>query len=201
MRARAAIAPVVLAVVLAGCGAQHGGAAQQAAPQGTHKMADGTVMNDAAMAGMHSTAATHPSSAAAMICGPETHESLQHNVGLAATPRSSSTWAGGIYTCTFHLPGGDVVVSVQDATDLTAGRHYFDSVRGRLAGLHEIKGVQSFGLPGYQDGHGVVLFLKDGKTLEVDATGLPAAVGPYHQSPGDVAYGLAAAIVACWSEH
>jgi len=200
MRAGAAIAAVGLAVVLAGCGQSVGASAPQAAGQGSHRMPDGTVMNDADMGGVHSTDAAGPSSAAAMICGPETHHALQQSLGLAAAPHSSSSWANGVYTCTYHLAGGDLVASVQDATDQAAGQRYFDSVRSRTPGLHEIGGVQGFGLPAYADGHGIVLFLKDGKTLEVDATHLPDTVGTYHQSPNDVAYGLAASVVACWSE-
>lgn len=162
-------------------------------------------MNDADMTGGDAQsgagATPSPSSSAAMICTAETHEAVQHNLGLPSPPSSTDHWAGGTYTCTYHLSGGDLVASVQDATSAAAGQRYFDAVRARTPGLHKIDGLQNFGLPGYEDAHGIVLFIKDGKTLEIDATQLPASVGTYHQSPGDVAYGLAASVLACWSEH
>jgi hypothetical protein len=209
MRARTAIALALLAVLLAGCGAGATQAAQHtdghaAVPADMHRMPDGTLMSDSDMARMDmgaTTVAAHPSGSAAMICSAETHESLQHNLGLAAAPTSTSTWAGGIYTCTYHLSGGDLAVSVQDATDKATGQHYFDTVRSHLPGLEPIRGLKNFGLPGYADTAGTVVFLKDGKTLDVDATGLPAHVGRYDQTPAHVAYGLAASILACWSEH
>lgn len=207
MRANKAIAPALLALALAGCGAgsnvaAHQGNGQRAAPQGVHRMPDGTLMSDSEMAMMQpSLVPAKPSSSAAMICSAETHRSLQHNLGLTAQPQSTSRWADGIYTCTYHLAEGELVVSVKDATDLAAGMRYFDSVRAGKSSLHPIGGLQSLGLPGYEDGKGTVLFLKDGKTLDIDATGLQTKVGRYRQPPADVAYGLAAAIIACWSEH
>jgi len=204
MRARRAIAPALLAVLVAGCGAE---AAHQAGgnvvPAGMHRMADGTVMRDSDM-GVRAKAEAYPaqpSSSAAMICTPQTHAALQHNLGLSAVPMSTDRWAGGVYTCTYHLSGGDLVVSVDDAADVAVGQRHFDAMRADIPDLHRIRGLQSFGLTGYADGRGTVLFLKEGKTLDVDATELPTSIGRYQQSPGDVAYGVAAAVLACWSEH
>lgn len=202
---RTALAPALLAVLLAGCGvgagALVGAAAPTTAPAGTHRMPDGAPMSDSGTGMGSMDHAAQPSAAAAMICSDKTHASLQHSLGLASVPRSTSRWAGGIYTCTYHLVGGDLVVSVQDTTDPTAGRQYFDTVTARLPGLAPIRGLESFGLPGEQNGAGDVLFIKDGKTLLVDATALPAQVGRYQQTPAEVAYALAASIVACWSGH
>jgi hypothetical protein len=208
-RARATVALTALSLLLVGCAAEHSTTGQEtgaeAAGPTMHRMPDGTLMKDADMAAgapkAASGAARSPSDSAAMICATETHEAVQHNLGLPRSPSSTDRWAGGIYTCTYLLPGGDLVASVQDATNEAAGRRYFDAVRARTTGLHPIDGLQNFGLPGYADGRGIVLFLKDGKTLQIDATGLPESVGKYHQSPGDVAYAVAASVLACWSEH
>lgn len=207
MRARNAAAPALLALVLAGCGAgttatAHQESARQAATHGMHRMLDGTLMSDSDMAMMHvSRVAAKPSASAEMVCSAETHRALQHNLGLASEPPSSSRWTDNIYTCMYHLAGGDLVASVKDSSDVAAGSRYFDSLRARMPDLHRMRGLQSLGLPGYEDGHGTVLFFKDGKTLDVDASALPAKVGRYGESPADVAYSLAASILACWSEH
>jgi hypothetical protein len=56
-----------------------------------------------------------------------------------------------------------------------AGRHYFESLRNRLVDVEELRGMVSFGLPAYETDDGSVVFLRDGKTLHVDATALPTA--------------------------
>lgn len=214
MRARTAVAPALLAVLLAACGAgatetAHHAAGKAPVPAGMHRMPDGTLMSDTDMADMADMTGMHmgpaspskPSASAAMICSAETHQALQHNLGLPTTPTSTSSWSDDVYTCTYRLSGGDLVVSVQDAANESAGQHYFAAVTSRMPQLQPIRGLENFGLKGYADGAGTVLFLKDGKTLDVDATALPAHVGRYAQSPAHVAYALAAAILACWSEH
>ena len=56
------------------------------------------------------------------------------------------------------------------------------------------------GLPSFATPDGNVAFLKDGKTLRVDASGLPATTLPQGSSNGEVAYAVAAAVVGCWTE-
>jgi hypothetical protein len=63
-----------------------------------------------------------------------------------------------------------------------------------------LSGLLSLGLPSYETRSGSVVFLKDGKTLTVDATGLPNSIGPSSLSRSELAYAVAADVVACWSE-
>jgi len=63
-----------------------------------------------------------------------------------------------------------------------------------------LKGLQAFGLPAYESADGRVVFLKDGKTLAVDAGALPRVAGPGGESRTEVAYAVAADVVGCWSE-
>jgi hypothetical protein len=210
MQTRAATAATlaVLGLLLAGCGTAgsaattHPGTSPSVA-KGMHRMPDGSLMPDSQMSSMPGMGRTSskPSATAAMICSTEIRHTLQKNLGAATAPRSSTRWADRIYTCTYHLTQGELTASVQDAATVPAGQRFFAAIRARTPGLHKITGLQSLGLPGYADNHGIVLFLKDGKTLQVDATALPAATGRYHQTPAAVAYGLAADILACWSEH
>lgn len=46
---------------------------------------------------------------------------------------------------------------------------------------------------------GAAVFLKDDKTIRVDATGLPARDGPSGDSRTDLAYTIATDILACWA--
>ncbi len=45
------------------------------------------------------------------------------------------------------------------------------------------------------------MFLKDDKTLTVDATRLPATNGPADLSRSDLAYQIATDVIGCWREH
>lgn len=142
---------------------------------------------------------TGPSQTAAMVCGAEIRGDVTR-VSAVRTPAGTSTWADRLFTCTYRLPVGPLTLTVKDSPDLASGRTYFDALRQRLGQPQALSGVLSLGFPSFQTRDGNVVFLKDGKTLQVDATRLPAAVGPYHQSRADLAYGVASAVVACWSE-
>lgn len=202
MRARTTIPVAILAAAAVGCTTAHSATTDDpprrgsAVPLGMHRMPDGSLMPDSEM-----SMKPGPSASAAMICSTEIHHTLQRNLGIPAVPVSDTRWVNDIYTCTYHLDGGDLIASVQDAGTVTAGRRYFTTIRTHTPGLRPITGLQSLGLPGYTDNRGIVLFLKDGKTLEVDATRLPTRTGRFHQTPAAVAYGLAADVLACWSEH
>lgn len=57
-------------------------------------------------------------------------------------------------------------------------------------------------MPAVEDGAGTVLFIRDGKTLEVDATALSGRLGADgDMSRADVAYAVAASVLACWEHH
>jgi hypothetical protein len=145
-------------------------------------------------------AAVEPSETASMVCDEEIHHDVQQTFGLSTLAPGSATWAKQLFTCTYRTPSGPLVVSVQDATDPDAGRAYFAALRGRLGSLRELHGLEAFGLPSYESTKGDVIFLKDGKTLQVDATALEATSGPHRLSPADVAYAIAADVIGCWSE-
>ena len=68
------------------------------------------------------------------------------------------------------------------------------------AGATSITGMSNFGLPAFEKRHGDVVFSKDHKTLWVDATRLQAHALPDGVTRQGVAYGVAAAVVACWTE-
>ena len=140
-----------------------------------------------------------PSVSARMICGPEIRRDVAMIMSLPSPPAATASWAGHLYTCTYQLRGGPLVLSVKDAPDVTAARVYFSALVRHLHPASALNGLPALGLPAYQSTAGAVVFLKDDKTLEVDAAGLPAQAGPDHQTREALAYAVAADVLACWT--
>ena len=212
-RARSLAAALTLTALLTGGCAAGGSSAStphrhaQGTDQGTHQGTDQGMKMSAEdmknMNGMDMSAARGPSQTATMVCGREIRGAVRRTLGLAALPpRPSSSWSGSqrLFDCTYRVRHGTLRLSVKDATDPAAGRAFYDRLRSRLPGARALEGMQSFGLHAFQATDGHVVFLKDGKTLQVDASGLSGAALPAGFSRVDVAYGVAAAVVACWSE-
>jgi hypothetical protein len=141
-----------------------------------------------------------PSAPARMICGSEVRQAVKLMFGLLQMPSTTHTWSNQIFTCTYALRGGALVLSVEDPADPKSGDVYFAALRSRLAGAQLIDGSENFGFPAFQTTSGNVVFLKDGKTLRVDASGLPDASLPLGASHMATAYAIAAAVVGCWTE-
>ncbi|TSE14749.1 hypothetical protein B1A87_001155 [Arthrobacter sp. KBS0703] len=145
--------------------------------------------------------ASGPSEASKMICGPETKDDVSSILALNEAPHTISKWADGTYTCTYHLADGPLVISVKESPDPASARKYFDALEGKIGNTAPIKGLSNLGFPAYQTNDGSVVFLKDNSTLYVNATKLPAAVGPQQVTPTAFAYQVSTTILACWTEH
>lgn len=179
-------------------------------------MADGTVMSGAEHGAGHGAkhgtgesaeksaevAAREPSDAARMICNGQVVKSVTSFFDLEEAPVPSSTWDQPMFTCTYDLESGPLVLTVHDATDPEKGKAYYESLRKSLGSPEEFKGMLGLGRPGFATGDGTVVFITDGKTLEVDATALSGKMGVNGTStPSDAAYAVASAVVACWIDH
>jgi hypothetical protein len=144
-----------------------------------------------------------PSETARMVCEEdEIRDAVKRAFQMPDEPTSSHTWrsSGRVYACRWSVPQGTLRMTVQDATDPKAGRAYFDRLRGSLDGARPIRGMDNFGFPAFETAAGDVVFIKDGKTLHVDATRLPDASLPADFSRSEVAYSVASAVIACWTE-
>jgi len=133
-----------------------------------------------------------------MICSDEIRTAVASLLQLATPPAATSTYANQLYTCTYQLDGGPLVLSVQDTEGVPAARSYFESLLHTLPGSQTLTGLASLGLPAFQTPSGTVVFLKDDKTLKVDATALPPNAGPNGQTRTDVAYQVATDVIGCW---
>jgi hypothetical protein len=192
----------VAALLLTGCGNAASHSAHDASPSksaSAGSTGNGMNMTDEQMAAMDQGAAG-PSSSAKMICGNETRDAVKTLLKLPRTPRPTDGWAHGTYTCTYDLAIGKLVLSVQDEMNQASGRRYFDNLRHELGNTTRLGGMEGLGLPAFETKDGNVVFLKDGKTLQVDATRLPSKLPSTGSTPTDLAYTVATDVIACWSE-
>jgi hypothetical protein len=177
-----------------------------------HVMPDGTEMSGSSMSGMAHSDGTHgaagdgargaaPTRTASMICSDEeVRDAVRRNLDLRRTPVGLHAWAHRLFSCTYQLEGGDLRLSVKDLDSGAPGRAYFDRLRARLPHARSIGGMAGFGFPSFETPRGDVVFLKDHKTLWVDATRLARSDLPDGATRAHVAYGVAAAVIACWAE-
>lgn len=218
MRAKSLVPAVGAAVVIGAMAAGYGGMkaasmgpsqpmASSGMPSGRHTMPDGTVMGDSktstamTTAGGHpSVVDGHPSAAASMVCGAETAEAVRRTFNLPATPHRAALWSGHVYRCNYALPGGDLELTVADLVAPGPGRAWFDTLRAQLPAASTITGMSNFGFPAYETDRGDVVFLKDDKTLWVNASGVPTSDLPAHYTRTEAAYQIASAVIGCWSE-
>ena len=143
-----------------------------------------------------------PSEAAQMVCAGQVVTAITKILGLDAEPTPVPSWEAPEYSCTYDIDGKPLVLSVHDAADETVGEAHYADVRDGLENAEDIEGLQGLGLPSFSTSEGVVGFLRDGKTLLVDATALPAGLGPDGTRTQDqVAYAVASAVLTCWVNH
>lgn len=136
-----------------------------------------------------------------MVCGDQPKERLTSLLALADEPHTVSSWKDNTFTCVYHLEQGDLEISVREAPDQPAALKYFDAMQALAADAQPIQGLASLGFPAYETAVGSAVFQKDSFVLEVDASGLPATLGPDAITRNVLAYQLSATILACWVEH
>lgn len=184
--------------LLAGCATSSSGAVTTMDPGMSMPSTSAAPTPQSSSAG---SAEAGPSAASQMICGPETRDNITLALALPAPPHSVDSWITRQYTCTYHLTDGDFVISVQESSDAESARSYFDTMQGNLAPVQPIEGLANLGLPAYETTDGVVVFLKDNMTLQVDARKVSDKIGPHGVTRTAFSYQVATAILGCWTEH
>lgn len=196
------------AVFLTGCASTTGGSTPAGSGSAAHRaphsaaMTAGMVMPDGSTMGAHTPtlvaqATDTPSPAEKMICTAETRTTITKILGLPGQPKASASWRNLLYTCTYRLPMGTLIVSVHRSASPTAARTYFQTHRATLGTTETLDGL---GQGSYGAKTGTVVLIKDSDTLTVDATALPAVFGKQQSRRFDFAYELASAILGCWTE-
>ncbi len=184
-------AGLLAALLLAGCASssQHSTAAGSSVgirPSGTASQS-GMAMADTSDA---------PSDTAKMVCGDDIRGQVSQVLKLSAPLKTESSWADQLYTCTYRLPIGPMVLSVKQSTGTAAAASYFSTLRPTLGSTETLQGL---GERSYGTGDGVVVVIKDNMTLKVDTTGLPKVFGADQQRRSDLAYEIASDVLGCWT--
>ena len=196
----------VASLLLSGCAAT---AAEPPAPEASHTMPDGTVMPGSEHEGHDDAEAGHgsehdssqgPSEAARMSCDGQVVTAIGSILQLEGDVTPSSAWQSPMFTCTYDIDGAPLVLTVHDISDADEGQQHFDERQASL-GASDIEGMLGLGLLSFSTGDGVVAFLRDGKTLTVDATALPDGFAGDATTQDEAAYAIASAVLTCWVEH
>jgi len=187
----------VAALLLTGCASA---AASSPAPTASHTMPDGRAMSGAEHGGHDAGAAGAPSAAAEMICAGQVQTAIASLLQLERAVEPVASWDAPDYSCSYDVDGAPLVLTVHDATDATVGEAHFAEVQRSLDAA-AIEGMLGLGLPSFSTGDGIVGFLRDGKTLVVDATALPESLAGGALTRDGAAYAVASAVLVCWVEH
>ena len=142
-----------------------------------------------------------PSDAALMVCGDQPMDRLTSILDLDSKPHTVNNWADSTFTCTYHLTEGALEISVREAKDQASARTYFDAMQALAKDAKPIQGLANLGFPAFETADGSAVFQKDNFVLQVDATDLPATLGPESITRNALAYQLSTTILACWVEH
>lgn len=134
-----------------------------------------------------------------MVCGDETRGNISRILSLPNAPATTDSWANKLYTCTYTLPAGFLILSVKEAADPDAARATFQDQQRTTPAAAPIEGLANLGFPAFQTPASAV-FTKDNFVLTVDAAALPETVGPNQVTRAAFAYQVATTVLACWSE-
>lgn len=142
-----------------------------------------------------------PSEAAQMICSADIQDSVAAALGLDAAPVPEDSFANAIYTCSYPISDGALVLSVMEMADNAAAQAHAAELKNTFDSAEDIVGLANLGLPAYETPDGVVMFVKDNMMLQVDARNMPVSDGQGDTFRTDIAYRLATNVLACWKAH
>jgi hypothetical protein len=194
----------VTSLLLTGCAASVNPALGGSGPRASHPMPDGSEMAGAE----HQThtpghrSVDGPSEAARMICSDQVVAAISKILGLDDVPVPAPSWDEPTFSCAFTVEHGPLVLSVHDVADVPDGEQHFADLQRSFPNAKDIGGLAGLGMPSFSTGTGIVAFLRDGKTLLVDAAALSSGLGPDRsRTQSQVAYAVASAVLVCWVNH
>jgi hypothetical protein len=139
-----------------------------------------------------------PPARASMVCSEEIVGDVTQILKLDDAPHTVSTWADDVFTCTYHLPMGPLVLTVNVSDSDKQADAYFDARRAEAPTAEEFVGL---GERAFGTGAGDVTVVKDDMTLAVNAAALPETFGGNGQKRSAFAFEVASQVLGCWVEH
>jgi hypothetical protein len=131
-----------------------------------------------------------------MICASEAQEDLSARLGSKTVSPVTPTWNDDVSACTYQYVNGGFKLSVKQLPDETSTKRYFTRLAVQLGREKMSAGL---GQGAFTTKDGSVVVNKDDKVLLVDVQRLPAQLGVPADTRGNVAIGVAATIVGCWT--
>ena len=197
-------ATAVATLMMTGCASTAPQTQMGSNPESVHVMPDGTAMSGSEHEDHEAEHENEygPSAAAQMICAGQVVTAVANVLGLGGEVSPSSSWEKPMFTCTYEIDGRPLVLSVHDATNQAEGDEYFAALQSSTDNAATLEGTLGLGMRSFSTGEGIVGFMRDGKTLRVDATALPAGLGADETTTrSQAAYAIATAVLLCWVEH
>jgi hypothetical protein len=197
-------ASAVATLLMTGCAGTAPQEQSGQSPESGHVMPDGTMMSGSEHEDHEAEHENEhgPSAAAQMICAGQVVTAVANVLGLGSEVSPSSSWETPMFTCTYEIDGQPLSLSVHDATNQAEGEAYFVALQSSVDNAATIEGSLGLGMRSFSTGEGIVAFMRDGKTLLVDATALSAELGADKTTTqAQAAYAIATAVLLCWVEH
>jgi hypothetical protein len=176
-------------VLLVACGSGGGKATASSSSLTT------TSVSRVAVAHLNIPAGKDPSKSAQMICEPEARADIASSLEVKETSVTKPTWHDHVYSCTYVYPQGKVGLSVKELVNAAATSTYFDAILQKYGVTERLPG---FGQASWILRNDDVVVRKDYKVLFVDVQGLSKQFTP-KESRADVAKGIAAVVMGCWT--
>ena len=186
------VALLAVPLLLGGCAG-----AQAETMAADHSMGDVATGHQTQPGGQAATGDAPPERAA-MVCDDEISDELTQILRLDAPAHTVTSWDGQVFTCTYHLPMGPLVLQVNVSGSKKEAGAFFDA---RAAELPQAEKTVGLGERAIRTDTGVVVVVKDDMTLTVDGTGLPEVFGANGQRRSALAFEVASDILGCWTQH
>ncbi len=144
-------------------------------------------------AGASAPASTRPSAKtlATEICEDMVRNALVSSLGAPLPGAQQGAWTGTTYTCTYPLPGGQIVLRVNNLQTRQKAQSAYTRLAKAAVGHTRLNGL---GDRAYQGTDGTLVATKDQFLLAID----PSAVPP-PTSKSDLAFAAVVAVLSCWS--
>ena len=131
-----------------------------------------------------------------MVCSDEILYQVVGALALTTAPVPESRWADHVYTCTYRLPLGSLVLSVTVAPSDAAAADELHSMRQQDRADTAEPGL---GQQAFSASNGTIVAAKDNMVLRIDPTGLPDSLGATHGPRIALTRILAAGVFNCWT--